>query len=67
MRANLQELSKVMRPLSDERARELLQRFEREAGTAPAGFVDAEHDSREEFWERSAVLDEATAPKRAVA
>ena len=60
MRANLQELTKVMRPLSAEEARAHVQRAEAEAGVCPKGFVDAEHDMRSEFWERADALEAAS-------
>ena len=41
MRANLTELTKVLRPMSDERARELVRQVEVEAGDPPDGFIAA--------------------------
>jgi len=71
MRADLQALAKVMRPISDERARELVHRAEQEAGPPPAGFVAAESDGHAEYWEtarrlasRRAGLPTPEAPRR---
>lgn len=55
MRANLQKLAKLMVPMSDDRARELLQ------GDTPdeqqvKEFVALECDSHDEFWLRSAAI-----------
>jgi regulator of PEP synthase PpsR (kinase-PPPase family) len=63
MHANLRELAKVMRPISDERARELVQRFEADAGACPKEFVAAEHDIRDDYWDRSEAIERSLAPK----
>jgi prephenate dehydrogenase len=65
MRANLQELAKVMRPISDERARELVQRIEAEAGTCGSEFVAAEYEMHDEFWARAEAIEHSLAPKAA--
>ncbi|GAB3644950.1 hypothetical protein GCM10028813_01160 [Ramlibacter alkalitolerans] len=57
MRANLNELTKAMRPVSDERARELVRELEAAAGRPGDGYLAAESELRDEFWERARALN----------
>jgi hypothetical protein len=51
MWADLNALAKVLRPISDKEARELVRRAEEEAGAWPPGFVAAEEGGHDEYWE----------------
>ena len=64
MRANLKELAKVLVPISDERARELVRRAEEEAGPCPPGFVAAEEFGHDEYWETARRIREAQKGRR---
>lgn len=65
MRANLQELAKMLRPVSDAESRALAERCEAEAGTCDSGFVAAEHEMRDEYWTRAEAIEHSRAPTRA--
>lgn len=64
MRANLQELAKVMRPMSDDAARQLVRRFEEETGPNCAEFVAAEREGSSEYWDASHGIQAAQQPRR---
>lgn len=63
MRANLQALAKVMRPISDERARELVRQSEMASGNSGDDFVACERDDRDEFLAGVERIEHARAPK----